>query len=70
MKLRMEHLVAWMCETYEAKSVVGHKIGAKEWKIAAFDTLVQVAMQLHESTKENAETWIAEEVQEYYASKG
>ena len=70
MHLNMSTLIAWLWETYDAKNIVGGRIGAKEWRNAAFDTLVQAAMQSEGCTKEYAETWLAEEVTEYYASKG
>lgn len=59
-------LVIWMCETYEAKHTVGHRIGAKEWRNAAYDMLVQVVMQENEIDKAEAEALIIEEVNEFY----
>lgn len=62
-------LVIWMCETYEAKSLVGNRIGAKEWRNAVFATLVQVVMQENEIDKDAAETLLLEEIEDYYQRK-
>lgn len=64
--MKIKDLVIWMCETYEAKSLVGHRIGAKEWRNAAFAMLVQVVMQENAITKTEAELLLTEEVNEFY----
>jgi hypothetical protein len=69
--MNITQLIAWFASVYDAKTIVNGKDAAREWRNGAFDTLVQVLLQERpEMPKDEAETWIVEEVNEIFASKG
>lgn len=58
-------LITWFWKTYEAKSIINGKDGAREWRNGAFDALVQMLLAENPHwSKDEAETWLVEEINE------